>query len=301
MNSMAEELTFTVPLSFEAHAIADQLRQQQSNPRKGKQVYLNTLAVYAVDFYLRCMGLKTDWAGSDSRNPERVRSLDIADLQVNLVGKVECRPVLPEAAVCTLPPEVQSDRIGYVVVRLDQALKQATLLGVTQAVAPELSLSQLHPLAKLLAYCTPQKESEVVRLSDWFTGAIAANWLPLESLLGRELAVGFRSSALNITRGQQIDLGLQLAEQPVALVVTLPPEATDEIDIRVQVYPMVNYLHLPPGLKLSVMDETEQVRLDTIARETDHLIQLEFSAALGEQFRIQVALGESSITQLFVL
>lgn len=306
MNSMAETLTFNVPLSFEAHAIAERLRQQQPNLRKAKQVYLNTLAVYAVDFYLRCMGFETDWAASDSRNLALVRSMDVADLQVKHVGRLECRPVLPQADVCAIPPEVQSDRIGYVAVCLDQALKQATLLGFTQTAAQSIPLNQLQSLETLLAYCNQRRctETEVVNLRSWFGGAAEATWLTLEELFNLErveLAVGFRNDALAISRGQQINLGMQVTEQSVALVVTLPPKATSEIDIRVQVYPMGDQPHLPPGLKLFVMDETNRVVLDTFSREADNLIQLEFSAVLEERFSIAIALGDCTVRQTFVI
>jgi hypothetical protein len=61
MRNLSESLTFTVPLSSSAHHLAEQFCRQQSNQKKAKQVYLNTLAVSAVNFYLRCMGVETDW------------------------------------------------------------------------------------------------------------------------------------------------------------------------------------------------------------------------------------------------
>lgn len=301
---MAEKLTFTVPLSFEAHAIAEGFRQQQTNPRKAKQVYLNTLAVYAVDFYLRCMGFETDWAASDSRNPVLVRSLDVADLRVNQVGRLECRPVLPKAEILTIPTEVWTDRIGYVAVRLNQALKQATLLGFTQTVAQVIPLTQLQSLETFLVYCSQRRRAKAVNLRNWFAGKIEAGWLTLAALLKPQPlapAVGFRTDALSITRWQQINLGMQMTEHAIALVVTLPPEATSEIAIRVQLYPMGDRPHLPPSLKLLVMDETDQVVLDTVSREADNLIQLEFSAVLGEQFSVTVALGNTTVSQTFVI
>ena len=69
MSHTTEPLLFTVPLSFEAHSIAQHFQRQQSPTQKAKQVYLNTLAVYAVDFYLRCLGFELNPEQSDSRNP----------------------------------------------------------------------------------------------------------------------------------------------------------------------------------------------------------------------------------------
>lgn len=51
-----ESLTFTVNLALEAHAKAKQFRSHASNPQKAKQIYLNTLAVYAVNFLLTVSG-----------------------------------------------------------------------------------------------------------------------------------------------------------------------------------------------------------------------------------------------------
>ena len=152
MSHTTEPLLFTVPLSFEAHSIARHFQNQQSLTHKAKQVYLNTLAVYAVDFYLRCLGFELNPEQSDSRNPLLVKFMDVADLFVKQLGKLECRPVMPEDEVCQIPPDVWTDRVGYVVVQISQTLKQATLLGFTQTAAAELPLSQLRSLSDLPTY-----------------------------------------------------------------------------------------------------------------------------------------------------
>jgi hypothetical protein len=303
MNKATEQLSFTVPLSFAAHSIAQKYSKQQSNPRKAKQVYLNTLAVYAVDCYLRCMGFETDWDASDSRNPLMLKFMDVADLDVKQLGKLECRPVLPDADVCHIPPDAWEDRIGYVAVQLNQSLKQATLLGFTQTAAREVSLNQLQSLEDFLEYLSQIKHPEPVNLRNWFEGIIEAGWLTLEELLSLEqnkLVLMYRDP-MNITRGQQIDLGIEVAQQPLALVVTLPPNTGSELDIQVRVYPLRGQTYLPQGVKLMVMDESEEVVLNTEAREADNFIQLGFSAELGEQFSVTVALGEASVKQEFVI
>ena len=129
MNPVIEPWIFTVPLALEAHSRAEQFRRYQSNPDKAKQVYLNTLAVYAVNMYLQCRGFETDLETSDSWNPAMQMLLDTADLVVKNRGRLECRPVLPNAEVVCTPAEVWSERIGYVAVRLSESLREATLLG----------------------------------------------------------------------------------------------------------------------------------------------------------------------------
>ncbi len=152
MTHLMELTTFTIPLSFEAHSLAQQMRCQQSNPQKSKQVYLNTLAVYAVGFYLRCLGIETDATQSDSRNLTYLKFMDVADLWVKDVGKLECRPVLPGSTTLQIPAEAWSDRIGYIAVEMSQSLKQATLLGFTDTAVVETSLNQLRSMADFLEY-----------------------------------------------------------------------------------------------------------------------------------------------------
>jgi len=294
-------LPFTIPLSFEAHSLAQQYSQKQSNPQKAKQVYLNTLAVYAVDFYLRCMEFETDWLASDSRDPLMLKLLDIADLDVKQIGKIECRPVLPNAQSCGIPPDVWEDRIGYVAVELSESLTAATLLGFTKTPATEISLENLQSVDDFLVYLNRLQQQQPVVLRNWLEEIFAEGWQAIEELLHPEqLEPAFRSRGITyIGRGQQIDLGMQRAEKSVALVVTLHSEEESELEIKVQVYPLGGETYLPQGLKLIVMDESKEAVAES--RDCDNFIQLEFSAELGEEFSVAVVLGEAKVTQHFRL
>lgn len=149
--------SFTMPLTSKTHQIADRFRQQQSNPQRAKQVYLNTLAVQAVSSYLEWLGITTDPTAGDSWNPMMQTLADVADLVIPDQGKLECRPVLPQAQVCYVPAEVWSDRLGYVAVQFDPDLTEATLLGVLPQVdALEVPLTALRSLDELFDYLQPQ-------------------------------------------------------------------------------------------------------------------------------------------------
>lgn len=303
MSKMIEPITFTVPLSFEAHEIAQQCGKQ-SNPKKFKQVYLNTLAVYAVDSYLRCMGFETDWPVSDSRNPLMLKFMDVADLDVKQVGKIECRPVLPDADTCQIPYDAWEDRIGYVAVQLDQSLTQATLLGFTRTVAKEVPLDEMNSLEDWLVYMNRIQQLKPVNLINWFDEVFDAGWQIIDELLNPQqlhLRSSRSNNALPIARGQKIDLGMQLGEDSVALVVTLPPEPDSEVDIVVEVYPMGNQTYLPPGLKLMLIDELEEVLFMAESRDADNFITFTFTPELRELFTLTVALGEVNVKQSFRL
>lgn len=312
MRNLSESLTFTVPLSSSAHHLAEQFRRQQSNPEKAKQVYLNTLAVSAVNFYLRCMGVETDWEGSQSRNPVMLSILDVADVEIPNLGKLECRPVLPQDKVVHIPSEVWSDRIGYVAVQLDQSLRVATLLGFSQTAGNgELPISQLRSLEDLLEHLRQIKQPEPaktgVNLSQWFENVFEAGWQSLEALLGtnqENLAFSFRSasglSERQVKRAKLINLGLQLESQSVALLVAIAPEAERKVGILVQVHPVGGETYLPPNLTLSLLSETGDILQDVQSRSQDNYIQLKrFRGTPGESFNIQIAFGDATMTETF--
>jgi hypothetical protein len=307
MNSITDQLTFSVALSTEAHRIAQEYSQGISNPDKRQQVYLNTLAVYAVDNYLQCMGFETNWQGSYSCDFLVIQLMNVADLEVKNLGKLECRPVLPKAEVCEIPPEVWEDRIGYVAVQFNSDLKEAQILGFTPQVEAEVPLSQLQSLEDFLLYLSeleiaksPQHEesSNLVKIGQWLDGFVDAGWQTIEHLLNpQQLGLAFKS-AVSMTRGQKIDLGMHLEQISVALVIKVAAGSEGEVNILTQVYPVRNHV-LPQGVKLNITDELGENILEVISRDEDNWIQLEFSAELGEKFQIMVAYGESQQAKIF--
>ncbi|MDY7021119.1 MAG: DUF1822 family protein, partial [Cyanobacteriota bacterium] len=116
---------FSIPLLIPAQAkiLAEQFAAQQPTSRKSRQVYLNTLAVCIVNNYLKILGIPTDLAAGDSWNPSVRLYADVADLEVIGRGRLECRPLPVQRGInskaCRIPAEVQSSRIGYVMVELD--------------------------------------------------------------------------------------------------------------------------------------------------------------------------------------
>ncbi|HEY9846453.1 MAG TPA: DUF1822 family protein, partial [Candidatus Caenarcaniphilales bacterium] len=247
-----EDLTLPLPITQAARNTAQQFADQQPTPQKAQQVRLNTLAVWVVHDYLQMMGLCPDLAASDSWNPVMRLSADIADLEVPGRGRLECRPIKAHELACTIPPEAWSDRIGYLVVRIDESLREATLLGFTQTAAMDVfPISQLQPLETLLDHLSlgqPVASDQIeqsgapartsVNLSQWWENLFETGWQTVEALLHpspANLAFSFRGAdsasddpdraELGIRMAKLIDLGGPLAGQPVALIVELRPEA----------------------------------------------------------------------------
>lgn len=319
MQPSSSFVKFKVPLVQTAYKIAEQFSLRQKDSQKAKQVYFNSLAVYAVRFYMKCMGVETDWEKSESWDLVTQTLLDVADLDLPGLGKLECRPVLPENESVYIPLDVHEDRIGYVVVQVDSSLDQATLLGFMEtAPKEELSLNQLQPLEDLPGHLDNVRQAKLTktseRLSQWFENIFDVDWLSVPALFSRVANPAFNARSSNllkvaslvdstnkISRGKIIDLGIQIIGYPLALIVTITPVTNEEIDILAQVYPAGGQLILPKNLQLIVRDEAEENSMEVQARDSDNWIQLEFSGEKNERFSINVALDNFGITEYFVI
>ena len=143
----------TIPIAESERQIALAFAQQQPTSEKAQQVYLNTLAVLVVNHCLDIWEIPTDLEVSHSWNPFGQLCADLADLKIRDLGHLECRPVRMNHQTCCVPQEVLEDRIGYVVVQLDQRCEAGTVVGFVKSVTNTvLPLSQLQPLEELLIY-----------------------------------------------------------------------------------------------------------------------------------------------------
>lgn len=305
MTYSTDELQFALPLPITqvALSVADQFAARQPSP-KAAQVRLNTIAVCMVENYLQLMGIATNRSSSDSWNPVMQLSADVADLMIVNVGRLECRPLLPNTQTCHIPPEVWEDRVGYVVVRIDEAQQQANLLGFMPTVnVEELALSQLQPIESLLDHLdrllSPTATTLTV-LSQWLQGVIGTGWQSIESLLNPpQLSPAFRddnqSTETSMRRGKPIALG----DYIIALALELSPSA-DETEILLQVHPLEPPT-LPPQLQLTVLDEAGTAFLETQSRQADDYLQLRFSGSAGERFSIQIVIAQASVIEEFLI
>ena len=119
----------SIELPAAAHSWAKLFSSKQRDVASGKQVYLNTLSVFAVDHYLNSFGIATDLEGSNSWYPSLTSSAHSADLDLLDLGKVECCAILPDAEDLLLPDSAQFDRIAYIAVQLTESMDSVSLLG----------------------------------------------------------------------------------------------------------------------------------------------------------------------------
>lgn len=154
--------------------------------------------------------------------------------------------------------------------------------------------------------------STLTRLGQWVDGAIAASWQAADTLVNpAEVSFAFRTTAElaepqvthDISRAKLVDLGIQLGQSVrVALVVhVMQMDANHCSNIILQVRPLGDSPYLPEGLVLSVFDEQDEIFMTATSRSIDNYIQLRLSGQMDEVFGVQVAMGDASFKEQFVI
>ncbi len=98
-----------------------------------------------------------------------------------------------------------------------------------------------------------------------------------------------------------IDLGMQLAGVPVALMIAILPKPNQRFAVLSRVYPLQEQRFLPANLKLIGLDEMGQSLFEIRARERDDYIQFKFTADPGDRFSLQVSLNSATVTKDFII
>ena len=196
-NNSIEIQSLPMPITQKAIRQAWQFAAEQGNPQKVEQIYLNTLAVLAVRDYLKILDIETDLTECDSWNPIIRIFENVADLYIKGLGKIECRPIrgvhqmgenlqdnlsenLPN--FCPVPLEAREERIGYIVVEIDEDAKSARLLGFSPTARNgELVLSELRSLDDFLLNLEHLSESKVA-LRLWLENLFTSDWESIESI-----------------------------------------------------------------------------------------------------------------------
>ncbi|MGJ3249106.1 MAG: DUF1822 family protein [Elainellaceae cyanobacterium] len=317
----AEEVAVPVFITQEARQLAQQFAQQQPNENRAQQVCLNTLAVCAVNNYLKILGIPSDPSNCDSWNALMRMTTNVADLEVVGQGRIECRPVSPSeqnASVCYIPTEAQDDRIAYVVVQVEADQPNALILGFAAQVEGEvLPLNQLRPMEELPLYLGQYKARTVTnrmtQFTQWMHGQVEASWRSLDDLLGTpSLNYQWRSTrsaetdsvvpALSrITRGKFLELPTHQGIETILLIAELMPKSTTEVDIALKIVPPTKQVFLPTGLEMAVLDAVGQPVMHAQARDENRMIELDFHAEPGDRFSLRIKLRDVTLDESFVV
>ncbi len=319
-NNISKLKEAAIPMFITQSALktARQFASQQPTQSKRQEVYFNTLAVCVVDNYLQMMSIPTDLTNSDSWNTAMRFAANVSDLHITSIGYLECRFVKNyEQSTCHIPLDVPEDRIGIVVVEINELEATATLIGFTKTIETgDLPLTRLQPINSLIDHLaflrteSVKRTQDVVNLKQWLQNSFEPAWQPFRGIWDivnqRNLPLGFRgnsqSSEINIQRAKVIDLGFSLGNQSVSLVIAIVEQVNQEVCIVAQVYPFGEEKTLPPDLRLLLHSKSWSLPKEIRARNQDACIQTNlFWCDPGEEFSIELALNEFSVMENFVV
>ena len=147
-------------------------------------------------------------------------------------------------------------------------------------------------------------QSTRTKLSQWLQGILDEGWLTVDTLLSPEanLAWSTRNASEEVKGGKLINLGMQLGDQTVALLVTVIPEESEKVGILFQLYPTGGERALPPNLQLTLLSKAGKTLQLTQSRSQDNYIQLKpFKGKPGTRFSVEVSIGDVSVLEEFEL
>jgi Protein of unknown function (DUF1822) len=110
-----------------------------------------------------------------------------------------------------------------------------------------------------------------------------------------------------IRRARAIDLGLELDGYTVALILAIMPQSDGRIGVFLQVETAGNLQVLPPNLKLKVLSDSGETRLEVAARSDelgrgkDMSIGRRFTPPSGACFQVQLELNNVIFTEVFAV
>lgn len=302
--------SITIYLGGEAHKTAKKFAVQQSSVETAKQIYLNTLAVYAIHDYLKLLNIETDLQSSHSWNPFVRAFSTISDLMIPDAGRVICCPILPDATTLTLASKVEEDQIGYVGVQFGQQLDKVQLIGfISNLDIPDgtqlIPVEQLRPLEDLIdrIYDSWETNSETIEcFRQWLEGNYGRGWQEEQQVLTTQWKAGNRnrnSDSTGISRAKLI----QLDDHVVALLITVILKTENEFTIQLRLYPAGSSVFLPIGTQLTILDEEQNPipKLDRQLETEDNSMTLELGGEAGDRFSVRISIGENSVTENFMI
>lgn len=287
-------IPFPVTVSFrrQARAYALQYFTQDAQQR----TYLNTLAVLIADAYFRMLSFKTNLAKPERWNAAHRLWNEANELELPGLGNLECRVIATGQQSVILPPESLSNafsnpfgvRIGYLFIEIASSEKVATLVGFLPAFHPEttdaeVAIADLQSMDDLIDYLTLTQEfaeKKITYLRNWLNNVYEADWEP----------------SMRDLKTATCKKKLQLARQVFEMQLSVSQSNDELIFVRVNVKSESG--SLPGGMQVSVPDESD-IYTETV-NETANLISIPLELSSGEEFWVELRIGEALIREYFI-
>lgn len=169
-----------------------------------------------------------------------------------------------------------------------------------QPAAIALPNSPPAPTESLLANLTQTKTT----LTQWLQNTFDQSWQAIDQFINPDVDLSFSTRSLEsgARRGKLINLGVQLGQQAVALLVNVTSEEEGKLGVLVQLHPTGEARYLIADLKLSLRSQSGKILQEVTARSQDNYIQLKpFKGLPGNQFSVAIHLGSETVEENFEL
>ncbi len=147
-------------------------------------------------------------------------------------------------------------------------------------------------------------QETTTKLSQWLQGVIDESWQAIDTLISPEANLAFSTRNIEVAtkRAKLIDLGMQLRNKTVALLVNITEETDEKLCIYTQLHPTGGEKYLPPNIKVTLLSKAGKNLQQVEARGQDNYIQLKpFKGERGKRFSIEVSLENLSVRENFEL
>lgn len=284
--------------------MAHQFSLEQTQPERAFQIYLNTVSVKLIQRYLTYLDIESYFHKSDLYQPEIRAIFEPADLMVTNFGKVECRWSINRKTEVNIPPEAQKNRRGCFILRVQESLKQAEVLGFYPAIDNTLpatiSLTQLQSIETFIDMWEAI-QPQPINLHQWLHHGFETSWQALEDIITPKTPIlAFRSR--EICRAKILNLGI-----PLVLAIALQSESDRRLQIQIELFPdnspkADNNLNtiFSQTLYLTIFTATGEVFRCLNAQSGDEIVQYEFIAKKGEKFSLKIESPQATFTEHFI-
>ena len=143
-----------------------------------------------------------------------------------------------------------------------------------------------------------EKVETIINLTQWlqnnFAETIETGWLTLEEIFGSKTPA-FRSQA--VKRAKQIQVG----DIAINLLVDIDPQPNQEINLWLGVYPATESARLSDNLQIEIVMENGEVLMTyTTENDEEAVAWDDFFFEPGEQFALEISLGDLSHREYFI-
>ena len=272
--NILRDLSIPFPVTASFRQQAKSYGSQYFTKDSRKRIYFQTLALLAVDAYLRMLKFDTNLDKPERWNAAVRLWSEANEIELPRLGNLECCVITTGQQSVTLPPEQLGDncglRIGYLFVEIASSEKTATLIGFLPAfhgetIDTEVAITNLQSMDELIDYLTKQEASptpagqindltqefadkKITYLRNWLNNIYEEDWEP--SMRGLQ----------TITCKKKF----QLAGKIFEIQLSLSQQNDDLMSVRVIVQAQSGTL--PMGMQVSVPDESD-IYTETVEQE----------------------------------